>query len=155
MTAAVLAALIAGHLIGDWVVQTDRQAARKGWPQEVDGDVEAALEVAFNRLGLLRRFLWLRSWRANQAHVATYHAAVLAALAPVWPDGHAWPLTVLVAVSWVTHSFIDRRWPVRWLMEHTGSRPFASTSWGPLVVDQALHLSILLLTATYLLGVPT
>lgn len=29
MTAAVLAVLLAGHLVGDWIMQTDRQAA--GW----------------------------------------------------------------------------------------------------------------------------
>lgn len=47
---------------------------------------------------------------------------------------------------------VDRRWPVRWLMKHTGSASFADTEWGPIVVDQAIHLTILLLTSTYLLG---
>ena len=56
-----------------------------------------------------------------------------------------WPLVALVVVSWATHSIIDRRWPVTWLMAHTGSEPFSRTPWGPMAVDQALHLSILCL----------
>lgn len=120
MTGAVLAALLAGHLVGDWVVQTDRQAAGK-----------------------------VGSWWWNQAHVGSYHLVLVAAVAPFWWDLR---LAVLVAVSWVTHSFIDRRWPVRWLMTRSGSGPFADTGWGPVVVDQALHVSILLLGAAHLLG---
>lgn len=102
--------LIAGHLIGDWVFQTDAQAQMK-----------------------------TTSWRANQAHMLTYHLA-LAALS-IWAAG--WAIVPILIVSWVTHSFIDRRWPVKWLMRHTGSRPFSDTLWGVICVDQALHLSIL------------
>ena len=108
-----LAAALIGHLIGDWVVQTDAQAAGKS-----------------------------SSWAANQRHMLGYHLTLGAVLALstlplVW-----WLATI--AVSWVTHSFIDRRWPVAALMRATGSAPFSRTSWGPMVVDQALHISILL-----------
>lgn len=106
--------LIAGHLIGDWIFQTDRQAQGK-----------------------------TTSWRANQAHMLTYHVA-LTALA-VWAAG--WFIIPIVAISWITHSIIDRRWPVIWLMRHTGSGPFASQLWGVICVDQALHLSILSILA--------
>lgn len=102
---------IAGHLIGDWIVQTDWQALQK-----------------------------MHSWRANQEHMVGYHLALAACLLPVW---HSWTLLVLLAVSWITHSIIDRRWPVQWLMAHTGSEPFSQTMWGVIAVDQALHLSIL------------
>ncbi|MFF3787212.1 hypothetical protein [Streptomyces sp. NPDC001933] len=30
-----------------------------------------------------------------------------------------------LAVSAVTHAFFDRRWPIRWLLEHIGSKGFA------------------------------
>lgn len=110
-----LAAVLAGHLIGDWIVQTDWQAANKA-----------------------------RSWRANQLHMLGYHLtlAVFCAvsMSPSWA-------LVTVVVSWATHSIIDRRWPVTWLMRRTGSGPFAETSWGPFVVDQALHIAILAVLA--------
>lgn len=110
-----LAAVLAGHLIGDWIVQTDWQAQNK-----------------------------TTSWRANQMHMLGYHLALywlcVFAMSPGW-------LAVTIAVSWATHSVIDRRWPVKWLMRRTGSGPFAETSWGPFVVDQALHISILAVLA--------
>ena len=116
--------VLAGHLIGDWVVQTDHQAVwktQRSWS----------------------------GWRENQAHMLTYHLTLLVFLVAVW---HSWSLAVLMGVSWVTHSIIDRRWPVRWLMEHTGSGLFARSSWGVFVVDQALHISILSVLVAGLVG---
>ena len=109
----LLALVLAGHFIGDWIVQTDKQAANKA-----------------------------TSWAANQRHMLGYHLTLgcLAALAAPAAD-----VALIVVVSWVTHSVIDRRWPVTWLMSHTGSEPFSRTPWGPMAVDQALHLSILCL----------
>ena len=50
--------LVAGHLIGDWVVQTDWQAANKA-----------------------------TSWKANQQHMAGYHLALAICAAGVLPAG--------------------------------------------------------------------
>lgn len=75
------------------------------------------------------------------AHLASYHVLVVVAALIAGLSG--WPLAILFGVSWFTHLIIDRRTPVLWLMEHTGSKPFSQTSWGPMVVDQALHISIL------------
>lgn len=134
MTASGFPALIAGHLIGDWVVQTDWQAANK---------VRPTVRVGTSYETGKPKDYW-QSWRANQAHMLGYHAALVACAAPfVRPKR----LAFITAVSWLTHSFIDRRWPVRWLMAHTGSGPFSETTWGPMCVDQALHLSILALLA--------
>lgn len=112
--------LLAGHMLGDWVVQTDWQAANK-----------------------------MTSWRANQAHVATYHLTLLAALNyPLWGR---WPSPVrwlaAFVLSWALHSLIDRRWPVRWLMRATGSAAFAETTLGILTVDQSLHVATLAVMA--------
>lgn len=109
----ILALVLAGHLLGDWVVQSDRMAAGK-----------------------------VKSWWWNQAHVATYHATLIACVAWRW---HSWFALGALAVSWATHSIIDRRWPVARLMRATGSAAFAETSWGPMAVDQALHVAILCL----------
>jgi predicted membrane-bound dolichyl-phosphate-mannose-protein mannosyltransferase len=108
-----LAAVLAGHLIGDWVVQTDWQAENK-----------------------------TTSWKANQQHMLGYHLA-LAAFCFL-----AMPVTLVAAVivvSWVTHSIIDRRWPVVRLMQATRSVPFSQTTFGVIATDQALHLSIICL----------
>lgn len=112
--------LLAGHLIGDWIVQTDWQATNK-----------------------------TRSWAAMAAHMASYHLMLALALLG-WAGGvhaHIAARGVVLAVSLVTHAFIDRRWPVRWLLSHTGSAAFADTTWGIFVADQALHLSILSILA--------
>jgi hypothetical protein len=111
----LLALVLAGHFIGDWVVQTDQQAADKvkpGWT----------------------------GWDADLRHVTTYTTTL--ALFSIWAMP-SWRLVVLLGVSALTHAVIDRRWPVRWLMRNTGSVPFSETPWGVIAVDQALHLSIL------------
>lgn len=96
MTAAVFAAVFvayaAGHQVGDYWVQTNGQAARKGlpgWPGR----------------------------RACAAHVATYTLALTACLALAWwwlaLPLHRGPVTAGLAVSAVTHYFADRRRPLR------------------------------------------
>ena len=123
MTATVFLVLLAGHLLGDWIAQTDWQATTK-----------------------------TRSWAALAAHVASYHLVMgLLLLIPVlrdgWPAGKA--LTALAA-SAITHAIIDRRWPVRTLLRASGSPGFATVEWGVIAVDQALHLSILAMLAVLL-----
>lgn len=110
-----IAAVLAGHLIGDWVCQTDYQAANK-----------------------------TTSWKANQQHILGYHLTLTLFCAFAMPV--TW-VAVTVVVSWLTHSLIDRRWPVQRLMRATGSRPFSETTFGVIAVDQALHLSILAVLA--------
>lgn len=110
-----LAAVLAGHFIGDWIIQTDWQAANK-----------------------------MNSWKANQQHMLGYHLT-LAAFTTL--TGSVALVLAALVVSWMTHSVIDRRWPVIWLMQHTGSRPFSQTTFGVVAVDQAIHLTILVLIA--------
>lgn len=113
-----IVAVLVGHLIGDWLIQTDYQAANK-----------------------------TTSWKANQQHMLGYHLTLGAfcALAMSWQM-----VFLVVAISYVTHSVIDRRWPVKRLMELTRSKPFSETTFGIIAVDQALHLSILLLSIGFL-----
>jgi hypothetical protein len=103
MAAIVFLVLLAGHLLGDWVAQTDWQATNKP-----------------------------RSWAALAAHVASYHLVMgLLLLIPVLRDG--WPAGKALAaltVSAVTHGVIDRRWPVRALLRAAGSSGFATVEWG-------------------------
>lgn len=127
--------LLVGHLLGDWVVQTDWQAANKTWkPGE------------WRSIGVpgATRHAWWFTMRANQMHCLTYHLTMAVAVLPVW---NTWGTAAAFAVSWVTHGFIDRRWPVRALLRATGSPVFAEKVWGVIGADQALHLSILAVIA--------
>jgi hypothetical protein len=55
-----------------------------------------------------------------------------------------------MVLSGATHAFIDRRWPVRWLLRRTGSPGFVEMATpvnGPYQADQALHHGCLLIAA--------
>jgi len=101
---AVLAVLWAAHDVGDHVVQTDRQAVRKSWPGR-DG-----------------------AW-ALGGHVASYTVVQLVAVGALrWWAGVRpswWRTVVAVAFSAGSHALLDRRWPVVWVLRHTGSADFA------------------------------
>ena len=132
-------------------MQTDRQGAGKGWPRP-EAEIDAAIwaepvdenhptPIDDSQRAALSRLRW-RSWRANQAHIATYTLTLALCLTPLFHVA-LWRLLTALIGSWVLHSLIDRRWPVRWLMEHTGSRVFATTALGMMAVDQALHIATL------------
>lgn len=124
--AAVAATLTAAHHVGDFLLQTDHQAARK--------------PCAEDRLAECSE---TESWRCLAAHVASYHAAQLVGLvvANRALGLNLKPTRVLagVAVSAVTHAVIDRRWPVRWWMDNTGSHDFRVKAGGGMHVDQTAH----------------
>lgn len=131
--------LLAAHLVGDWIVQTDWQATYKGWPWR-----EMVFPPSRSFVSNARRGAWWYSVRANQAHCLTYHLTMAAFVLPFW---RSWGVLVALAVSWATHGFIDRRWPVKALLRATGSRSFAEQTWGVLCADQALHVAILAVIA--------
>jgi hypothetical protein len=123
--ATLLPTLWAAHDVGDHLAQTDHQAMRKA-----------------------------RSWRAMAGHIIGYQAtqavAVGAVLAATGIRCNRRALLVGMVFSGTTHAFIDRRWPVRWLLRHTGSAGFAEMSTpvnGPYQADQALHHGCLLIAA--------
>jgi hypothetical protein len=132
--AASFAALYAGHMIADHVLQTDWQAA--------------------NKTG--------KSWTAAEAmlgHLATYwvcQAVALVALHAVGIHASGWNGFAGLAFSAATHGLIDRRTPVRWLLEHTGSRDFAALASrglnGMYLADQALQVGCLFVAALLIAG---
>jgi hypothetical protein len=119
--AAVAVTLHAAHQLGDHIFQTDGNATRK---------------ANSGRTG----------WIHLGVHIATYHATALVMLAVTALLLHL-PVTALgvtagIGLSAATHAFIDRRWPVRWLLEHTGSAAFADRQTpicGMYLADQSLH----------------
>lgn len=119
-------ALYVGHVVGDHVAQTDYQATRKA------GQVGAML-----------------------GHVLSYGACQFAALlllryaAPGF-DPPTWQLAAGMVFSLATHWFIDLRWPVIWLQEHTGSAAFVAEGNpmnGRYLTDQTLHIAALFIAA--------
>jgi hypothetical protein len=127
IVAVAFAALYASHCVGDLIVQTDWQAqgktADKGW----------ALPMAGHLAGYL---------------ITQYAFLYAVALAGV--PFRLWGFLGGLAFSVVTHGFIDRRWPVRWLLEHTGSADFAARTapiCGIYLADQALHIGALFVAA--------
>ncbi|MBE1580400.1 hypothetical protein ACFORH_43455 [Amycolatopsis roodepoortensis] len=132
--AASWAVLHVAHHLGDHITgQTDRQAEHKGAP--LPEEVETGAKARHS------------GWAANLAHIAQYHLTLLVLGGLAWlvlplrwsPAGVA----AALMVSAVTHALLDRKWPVRWLLEHTGSPAFAALNSGGLngmyLADQALH----------------
>lgn len=128
--AATLGTLLVAHNVGDHIVQSDCQAAGK-----------AAAEPAE----------WVP---AMCGHIGGYQAAQAAALAAVLPASGLRPswrgLLAGTVFSAASHAFLDRRWPVRWILQHTRSPKFADLQApinGPYVADQSLHHGCLFVSA--------
>lgn len=123
--AVLLPTLLVAHNVADHVVQTDHQALSKA-----------------------------DSWRAMAGHVGGYQAvqvlAVEAVLAATGLRCSPWAKLAGALVSAATHAYLDRRWPVRAILEHTGSPAFAKLTTpinGMYQADQALHHGCLLVAA--------
>lgn len=137
--AAVVATLTAAHHVGDFLLQTDHQAACK--PCSEDRTVVCSES---------------ESWRALAGHVASYHAAqvvgLLVANRALGLKLRPGRIAAGVAISAATHAVIDRRWPVRWWMDNTGSRDFRVKAGGAMHVDQTLHHTALWASALVISG---
>lgn len=137
--AAVFAALFAAHQVADHWVQTQHQADHKGLPGWV-GRIACA------------------------AHVATYTLTAAVALGLVAAvTGWRPSLLAVVAgliISAISHYIADRRTPLRWIAERTGSAAFyrlgaprpgrddnPSLGTGAYALDQSWHIAWLFAAA--------
>ena len=127
--AAAAATLHAAHQLGDHIFQTDGNDNHKAGPGR-------------------------DAWRHLLAHVGTYHLTALAMLLiattaldlPISVTG----MTAGLGFSALTHALLDRRWPVRWVLEHTGAAELAARQTpicGMYLADQALHHGCLWVSA--------
>jgi hypothetical protein len=130
--AVAVVVLNAAHQVGDHVLQTDHQAARKADPGWV---------------GL----------RAMAGHLATYHLAAAILLVGTFAVlGLRLTVTGLaagLACSAATHGPLDRRWPVRAMLRAVRAPRFAEASspvCGMYQADQAWHRLALLVSALLL-----
>lgn len=126
MFATVFILLYVAHMVADYAIQTDRQAA---------------LKAESSRAG----------WWANLSHAGTHVllcAVALGAGAWLLPDVELPVARTVLAVAWVgvSHGFVDRRWPVAWWMDNTGSAAFR-TRGGAQHVDQTAHILALAIAA--------
>ncbi|MFC7532319.1 DUF3307 domain-containing protein [Actinoplanes sp. GCM10030250] len=124
-----MATLVAAHQFADHIIQTDTDANTKAAPG------------------------W-NGWRHLLSHVGTYHATALAMLMiTITALDISMTITGLAAglgFSAISHAFLDRRWPVRWILNHTGSAAFADRQipvCGLYLADQALHYACLWVSA--------
>jgi uncharacterized protein DUF3307 len=139
VAAIAYAALFAGHHLGDHPLQTRTAAAGKPAPgyAELAGGAHP----------------W-RGWAWCAQHVTVYTAvqaaclALVSLVAPLSLTGAIGALTV----SAVTHAVIDRRWVVRWFLDAKRAHDWAE---GPYLVDQSLHLAMLLVAAVVAAAVVT
>ncbi|QYN17450.1 hypothetical protein [Amycolatopsis sp. DSM 110486] len=130
---------LADHVTGQTDWQADNKAAPK--PDEVAAGANPH-----------------QGWSAILAHVAMYHLTmvVLGLLAWLVLPLHWSVLGVVLALVWsaATHALLDRRWPVRCLLEKTRSPKFAKLNAGGLngmyAADQALHWLALAVSAVLL-----
>lgn len=131
VAAITYAALFAGHHLGDHPLQSTSAVTGKPAP----GYDELARGA----------HPW-RGWSWCARHVAVYtavQAACLALVSMVAPLSLTGAVAALV-ISASTHAVIDRRWVVRWFLDAKGARDWAE---GPYLVDQSLHLGMLLIAA--------
>lgn len=125
----------AAHFVGDYWLQTSRQAGRKMLPG------------------------WV-GWRANLAHVGSYHAGMAVMLA-VAAYTLSWELSLIqagagLAVSAVTHAWADRRHTLAALCERLGKGEFYRLAIpglsGSHLLDQAWHLGWVWVAALVVAG---
>lgn len=117
--AALFAALYAAHHLADFWIQTD-------W--------ESSTKAVHSWLG--------RAVCALHCTVYGLTGAALVGLLAFVLEGVDVSLIGVAAgtlLSIVLHYLADRRWIVRWLAERLGSRNFAWSAGGPMLLDQAWH----------------
>ncbi|HSJ52953.1 MAG TPA: DUF3307 domain-containing protein [Anaerolineae bacterium] len=114
--------LLVGHLVGDFLLQTDRMARYKA-----------------------------REWRWMLTHVGVYMAAVtLAALLYAWQHPLSpWPAVVGLFLVAATHVGLDRRNFTAWWMRSMGVSP--DKPWLAIIIDQVFHVLVLVIAAQVLL----
>jgi hypothetical protein len=113
--------LLVGHLVGDFLLQSDSMARRK-----------------------------VSEWPWMLRHVG-YYTAVVALPVTVYALQHSVPFWfVLVALAFiiVTHIVMDRRDVIRWWMRVAGVT--AEYAWLSIVADQVFHILSLALVAQVL-----
>lgn len=128
-----LATMYAAHQIADHVLgQTDKMAENKAKPGK-------------------------QGWFYIYGHVVNYHLVMTLMLGLTFTvlDLPATFLGVFLCLGFsaISHAFIDRRWPVKWILDHTGSPNFAKMTTpicGMYQGDQSLHYFCLWISALLL-----
>jgi hypothetical protein len=129
MFGTVMAALLVGHYLGDYFIQTDHQAQHKGLRGE--RSAEGRANCFMHALGYtLTLFLALGAVMLVDDVESTHSAQLL-----VW--------AVLVANGF-THYVIDRRWTLEWFARRISKSAWVDADAEALPkLDQAAHIVLL------------
>jgi hypothetical protein len=122
----IMGALVAGHYLADYWVQTDHQAQHKGLtgPRSAEGRWNCAKHAA--------------------TYTLTLAATVYAAVSVSGLDMNHGVLWAALASNGVTHYLIDRRWTLEAFARATGKGGWIDADKSALGhLDQAAHLSLL------------
>lgn len=142
---ATLGTLLVLHDLADHVTgQTDEQAKNK-----MKTPAQCVAEDMHKHTG----------YKALAGHILGYHATLFAGLVVVYAllDVNVTWLGIFAGLlfSAVTHAFFDLRWPVRMVLEYSGSPKFAdmlTPVCGMYQADQALHKTALLVSSLLIVG---
>ena len=119
----VFEVLLLGHVLGDWLFQTEWQAVNKD-----------------------------HNWRALLTHVLVYHIVIVVLLGLKMGFSYTpiYPVVIFLAIF---HVLLDRQQFVRWLMKilriTVDRQP---ERWLSVAVDQSLHFVLLAVATIYLVG---
>ena len=119
----VFEVLLLGHVLGDWLFQTEWQAVNKG-----------------------------HNWRALLTHVLVYHIVIVVLLGLKMGFSYTpiYPVVIFLAIF---HVLLDRQQFVRGLMKilriTVDRQP---ERWLSVAVDQSLHFVLLAVATIYLVG---
>lgn len=123
MFATLFVLLYLGHMLADYPLQTDHQAAHKADPG------------------------W-KGWLVNLTHALTHVALsvilLVVGMGLLGVELSAWEFVGLLAWIGLTHAFIDRRWMVARWMRIAKQEGFAEHG-GAHHVDQTAHILMLVL----------
>jgi hypothetical protein len=129
MFGTVMAALLVGHYLGDYFIQTDHQARHKGMtgPRSAEGRANCAAHAVTYTATLCGVL-------AAALHVEGVELTAASSLA-------VWSALIL---NGVTHYMIDRRWALEWFARLIGKSGWIDNDAEALPkLDQAAHIVLL------------
>lgn len=136
MWAALSFAGFLGHLVGDYLVQSNWMAtmkARNLWDEHVTITGPRSKTV---------RYRPTEAWWAISLHAASWAFSVWCFMVPAswiaWGPHGATEAGAATIALMVIHWIQDRRWPIVWFMKAVGKDP--SQTWLLIVVDNVFHL---------------
>lgn len=157
MTPADALLLVAGHMVGDFVVQNDWMGSLKstthpGPPPDYLRDAAGKVIEAERGAGDRAYIRWIQERRAYYLGYLVCFIHCLVYTGTIWLFSVSWMPWWAAVVVFVTHYPVDRWRLARVWMMRCGQRRFATgdlAPWSVIVVDQTIHLATLAALAKF------